>query len=368
MRHRTRKNEAFTLAELLVVMIILSLLVMIFLPSFGRAVAVSRRVHCAENLHHVATAFGAHRADEAMRGLPPIEATGWIVALEPFLAHNPKALVCPEDEGTMLYTPDVKMFVWGSGGASAADYFINITTAYPYWLEMPCRDVDPPPGIWKVPEAQLYAGGYHGESLGLAGFAGGRNNTELLPIYTPGPNPHVYWYLVETARYGDDLHAGGDLDYDDIVIRVTENAATRRMTMEPIRIWRGQAYNLIGPDGTWWPSGTKNSEDNRNNSVGDSGTLGPYYFPMGNASYGMSRFVTEMSDGMRKILALDYEQEVVNVGPVAQIDDGWDRLRAPRHLGQSNVLFADGGVAAMDLDAIDPEIDANEAQYWDPDR
>ena len=128
---------------------------------------------------------------------------------------------------------------------------------------MPCADVHPALGIWKVAEVNLHSGGYYGEAFGLAGFAGGHNNTDVLPIYTPGPDPNVYWYVLVTARYGEDLHAGGDLDYDDIVVRVTENRAARRIEMEPIRIWEGQVYNLIGPDGTWWPSGTNDPQANR---------------------------------------------------------------------------------------------------------
>jgi len=368
MTRRQRHAAAFSLTELLVVISVFCLLAAMCLPTFARMVAIARRVHCAENLRSVATAYEARAAVAASGDLPPLEARGWVTGIAPFLGGNLDTLACPEDESRRLFVPDVKMFVWGSGGAARSDYFINLTTCYPYWLEGPCADVRPPPGIWKIAEAHLHTGGYYGEAFGLAGLAGGRNNTDVLPIYTPGPDPNVYWYVLETARYGEDLHAGGDLDYDDIVVRVTENRAARRIEIEPIRIWEGQVYNLVGPDGTWWPSGTSDPQANRDQSVGSPGTMGPYFFPMGRTSYGMSLYAQAIPHGLRKVLALDYRDQVVEVGPDAQIGAGWDNLGAPRHLGKCNVLFGDGSVEAIEPDTIDPGLDANDAMYWDPGR
>jgi len=364
-KHRA-DSKAFTLTELLTVLVAVGLLLAILAPNFGLAVGFTRTVKCAGNLHHIGAACAARRADESSANRTPLLAPGWTVTISPYLGENASTLVCPADEENTLSVPDVKLFVWGSGGAQVADYFLDITTSYPYWLEMPCSAVDPPPGIWKVPEVNLYSGGYYGESFGIEGFAGGHNNTAVLGVYHPGPDPKVYWYLFETARYGDDLHAGGDLDYDDFVIRVVENRTARRLEISPIRIWGGQAYCLVGPDGTWWPSGTKSKTDNYWASVGDSGTSGPYYFPMGDTSYGMSRYIKTMDKAAKKIAVLDYEQEVVNVGPDLEIDDGWGALQAPRHRGRCNVLFADGGVALMAPDAINPELHDTEQQFWAP--
>ena len=96
--------------------------------------------------------------------------------------------------------------------------------------------------------------------------------------------------------------------------------------------------------------------------------MGPYFFPMGGTSYGMSLYARAIPPGLRKVLVLDYRDQVVDVGPNAQIGVGWDNLRAPRHLGKSNVLFADGSVEAIEPDTIDPDLDANDAMYWDPAR
>jgi prepilin-type N-terminal cleavage/methylation domain-containing protein/prepilin-type processing-associated H-X9-DG protein len=364
--HTTRR-DGFTLMEMLVVLLTVALLVSLAISIWPRAIATARRVKCANQLSQIGNAYGMRRADLDRRGeSDPFLATGWPIILEPYLGNNSAVLVCPEVSETHATIPDIKMFVWGSGGAERADYFLNITTAYPFWMESNCWDIYPGPGMWKVPEATLFAGGYHGESFGIEGFRGGHNNANILSRYTPGPNPHVYWYVFETARYGDNLQAGGDMDYDDVVLRVTEDHRGRRLIVEPFQIWDGQAYSLVGADGTWWPSGTKNQEDNYWRSVGAEGTEGPYYFPMGETSYGMSTYVSHMEPGTRVILALDYGQEVVNVGPLAMPDDGWDVLQTPRHMGQANVLFSDGGVEAADLDEIDPTDPDAEARYWAP--
>jgi hypothetical protein len=187
-----------------------------------------------------------------------------------------------------------------------------------------------------------------------------------LKRYAPGRRSNVYWYVLETARYGDSLYAGGDLDYDDVVVRVTEDYASRRLIMEPIQIWDGQAYNLVSADGTWYPSGTKNQSDNRYKSVGANGTEGPYFFPMNATSYGMNRYADQLNGGEGKILLMDYEQAIVNAGPDAPLDDGWDLLQAPRHLGKSNVLFANGSVQLMDPDEIDPDVMSTHDLHWSP--
>ncbi len=364
---RSLRLRGFTLTEMLVVMLVISLLLSLALPLFPKAIGTARRVLCAGRLGRIGNAVAARQADlGADPSKPPLQAKAWPVTLEPYLGNNSKLILCPEVQETHATMPDIKMFVWGSGGAERENYFLDITTAYPYWLENNCWDIYPGPGMWKVPEASLYGGGYHGESFGIAGFRGGHNNANILPKYVPGPNPNVYWYVFETARYGDNLQAGGDMDYDDVVLRITEDHPGRRIIVEPFQIWDGQAYSLVGPDGTWWPSGTKSKDDNYWRSVGAAGTEGPYYFPMGESSYGMSAYVALQASATQSILAVDYKQEVVNVGPLGEADNGWDMLSAPRHLGKANTLHMDGSVDTADVNAIDPTDPANEERYWTP--
>ncbi len=352
--------------ELLAVVAVIALLLAIVAPAMGPIVASARKVKCASNLGKLFEAYAQRLHDTELKQRPEFAVDTWVGELNPYFGSNTALLLCAEVETIEPSIPIVRMFVWGSGGATASDYFIELTNTYPWWNEMDCSEVQPPPGIWKVPEATLYDGGYHGESFGIEGFQGGQNNTHRLKRYAPGRRSNVYWYVLETARYGDSLYAGGDLDYDDVVVRVTEDYASRRLIMEPIQIWDGQAYNLVSADGTWYPSGTKNQSDNRYKSVGANGTEGPYFFPMNATSYGMNRYADQLNGGEGKILLMDYEQAIVNAGPDAPLDDGWDLLQAPRHLGKSNVLFANGAVQLMDPDEIDPDVMSTHDLHWSP--
>ena len=306
----------------------------ILVPTLGQLFSIARRVKCATNLSHLYTAFSQRETDIRLERKDPIAIDTWVAELEPYLGDNPSALLCPDVESMEPSIPIIRMFVWGSGGPTELDYFIDLTNSYPWWNEMDCAGIQPPPGIWKVPEADLYTGGYHGEAFGIEGFRGGHSNTALLKRYSRGRRSNIYWYVLETARHGDDLYAGGDLDYDDVVVRVTANYAARRMELEPIQIWDGQDYNLVGPDGVWWPGGTRDPADSQGKSVGAKGTGGPDYFPMNTSSYGMSRYANALRAGERKIIAMDYNNPIINPGPAHPLDDGWEWLHAPRHLGE----------------------------------
>src|SRR4051794_27219771 len=58
-----RKNRAFTLVELLVVIGIIALLISVLLPTLGRARENARRVVCMSNLKQIATTFVMYAND-----------------------------------------------------------------------------------------------------------------------------------------------------------------------------------------------------------------------------------------------------------------------------------------------------------------
>ena len=96
MTRRQRHAAAFSLAELLVVISLFCLLAAMFLPTFPRVVAIARRVHCAENLRSVASAYEAHAAVAASGDLPPLEALrhSWEATLRLSPAPKTKAQNC----------------------------------------------------------------------------------------------------------------------------------------------------------------------------------------------------------------------------------------------------------------------------------
>ena len=79
----------------------------------------------------------------------------------------------------------------------------------------------------------------------------------------------------------------------------------------------------------------------------------------------MSSQAYRLHPGMAQITFLDYESKSCNIMTDIGTDEGWDELKAPRHLGQMNVVFGDGSVHALWPDEINPESDNTDiAYYW----
>ncbi|KKN90623.1 hypothetical protein LCGC14_0225660 [marine sediment metagenome] len=369
-----RRDAGFTLTELLIVIAIVGVLTSVVVVAARRMVASSRRVVCQTNLHQIHVAYALRKADElannivVRRKTGPLEmgvvarpitrsssdsvsvlqAYGWGGVLRKYMGDNNAVMQCPSDAEPTDAFPDIRLRVWGSGGAEHSDYDLNLTSGYPHWEYGSAAEMDPQPGIWKV-----QAGHNPFE------FPENRNNIDRLPKYEPVGDGSEYWYLVETARYGGDYHAGGDLDYNDIVFKITETAT--EVLVEAYQFWVGQTYNLIGPDGTIY--------GDSNQSVGTDSTRGPFRFARVVLSYGMNSQVVDLPPAARRILVLDYDAEVCYTGDDVGVNEGWAKLRDGRHLGRCNVLFAGGDVVSYAPDAIDPEASqANYETYWAPPR
>ena len=371
----TSPRRGFTLTELLVVMAILAVIGVVAVPTVKQMAAISRRTVCANHLSAIGQAYYSCKADEVNRGMAPgtynpfepqvsaqaigaeapqysdiLRAENWASVLKPHLGGT-RALECPSfDPGSEFgVLPDIRLRVYGDGGAEKSDYEIYITSAFPYWDYGPAKYCHSQPGIWRRNSAPV-----------ASDFPEWRNAVDQMEQYEPGDNPNVSWYMLETARYGDDYHAGGDLDWNDLVIKVTET--TSSVIIEPYQLygWAGQVYNLVDPDsGVVYGSETE--------SVGRDGNMGPFEFAKTTVSYGMNSQEAKIVPGIDRILALDYGNRVCYTGPTQRDDVPWDALKAPRHLGKSNVLYADGGVVVHDPDTINPEAPGrNYNTYWAP--
>jgi prepilin-type N-terminal cleavage/methylation domain-containing protein/prepilin-type processing-associated H-X9-DG protein len=371
----TSPSRGFTLTELLIVMGVLAVLTWLAIPTIKQIAQVSRRTVCMSNLSAIGKAYYTCKADEANRGMRTgsfnpfqaqisaqaigseapqhsdiLRADNWGSVLRPHLGGT-RALECPSfapgsEFGVM---PDIRLRVYGDGGAEKSDYEIYITSAFPYWDYGAAKYCQSQPGIWRrnsAPEA--------------ADFPEWQSAVNKMEKYEPGANPNISWYMLETARYGDDYYAGGDLDWNDLVIKVTETHNS--VIIEPYQLygWAGQVYNLVDPDsGLVYGSETE--------SVGRDGNLGPFEFAKTTVSYGMNSQEAIIVPGLDRILALDYGNRVCYTGPTQRDDVPYDALKAPRHLGKCNALYADGAVISHDPDAINPE--ASEEIYttlWAP--
>ena len=323
-------------------MSLLGLLLAIVLPTFGRAMAISRRTACQTNLTHLGQAYNMRRSSEPSGERTTFKADHWARDLQPYLGYHPRALYCLEDEEATQGLPNVKIWCPKRG------YYLEMFSAYPWWLESPASEiVGGTPGAWKVND-EVYTAikPFIRERVSLV---------DRLPKFTPGRNPKIYWFLFEDQRTGDELWAGDDKDFEDLIIKVIE---TRGNSVD-LTTYVGvtfHTFDLVGPDDTVL--------------VNVSSGAGPFHFEgTSNISYGMNWRAEHIAKGQYKILALDYEVEVCYVGAGApEVGQSWADERAPRHFDKANVLFADGEVVTMNVDEIDPDLDRYDAQYWDPKR
>lgn len=94
--HHHFKYGAFSLIEILVVLVIIAILIGILLPALGRAKASQRRATCLSNLHQVATAFALYAQD--YEGYGPYEYSDetWDALIWPYLSIE-SVYHCPDD-------------------------------------------------------------------------------------------------------------------------------------------------------------------------------------------------------------------------------------------------------------------------------
>lgn len=101
-----RKN-AFTLLELLVVIVIVAVLASVLIPQLTKMTLLSRNTQCISNLRQIGAALLSHAGEH--NGLMPTAGAeiayhaisadtglpGWTEQLEPYLGTNRKIFVCP---------------------------------------------------------------------------------------------------------------------------------------------------------------------------------------------------------------------------------------------------------------------------------
>ncbi|MCD6303755.1 MAG: prepilin-type N-terminal cleavage/methylation domain-containing protein, partial [Planctomycetes bacterium] len=96
-----RHGEGFTLAELMVVIMVIALLVAIVTPFVQRAFAVQRKVACASHLEKLGQAVytrfaSAQTSDLASATISPAT---WASDLSSYIGESKGIFICPEDKG-----------------------------------------------------------------------------------------------------------------------------------------------------------------------------------------------------------------------------------------------------------------------------
>ena len=306
------KRNAFTLVEMLVVVAIIGVLVAIFLPSTWASREIAKRVICANNLHRLMTGLRGDRVDRKIRTEnvdPVFDSAAWPSGAYQFL-HAAGIFRCPADERRVvgLHMPDL-MYLTG---------WTNPRTEIPFVPGRLCkarRGVD----------------------------AEGHTYTEYV-IEENLDWPHGATWNGELARYPNYSENDGLWRlYDDI---------------EGCRVLKLMAYTCSLGNGLQYRGEVL--WDSLRNHVGDEIVLSKMFTSYGfNDSISLKKRVND-----RTIVLLDFCDRVVD--PAAP--DIASQLSDPdsaRHLGNHNVLYADGSVSPQPLGSahLYPQI---HPELWEP--
>ncbi len=369
-----KKQFAFTLTEMLVVILTLALLAALALPVYSQQAARGRQVKCITNLASIGKAALSYKANGERQAQAPLDAEGWAPTLRPFLGDNPRAMICPDDEEySSTGLPNVYVRI-RDGGSKLYD--ADLFHVYPFWREGSHASFNYQPAVWMMNDEEYQKFGID-HSQGFSGSNFTYNpRVNQLPQYFPGINPDLYWILMEDQRgeKGSNI-AVGDGSLNDLHVRVLKQEGNQyecTFYKDPASLY---VCDLILPWDIWVNPEDRDAaeaadlldSDGNIVGVGRDGTHGPFLFHgLGELSYGMSSHSRHLLSSTQRILVVDYEHEVVDTGLSLFPSKGWDVLNAPRHFGKANVLWADGHVTTMSPDEIDPEDPAKFQTYWAP--
>jgi len=332
-------HRAFTLVELLIVIVILGLLLALLMPAGQQMWAVARTTLCRNNLFHIYQTFGMAAADARLgnSGQTPFfpePDAWWFTAIQ--YSETSNILLCPEaGEGVEVQ-------------AAAANPLSRLVY----------RNIDS--SSWKPSrniEICFDDPGHQGlDQMHLGTRTGSDARGEYIEIGLDDNS------TVTEAYMDNDGHDG--------IIRIYLDDGGKT-TAKLIKYSCGE-YNCILFDGE--PLFTKDSDpEDVNNSASEMyGWLGPgtskngmeveLEGTTGVCSYGMAKGAERFGTGHHKILVMDYDKSVVD----PTISASHDLLQqAGRHFGQINILFTDGSILSFGPTEIDPLIPSN-ADFWSP--
>jgi len=350
------RRKAFTLVELLIVIVILGLLVAMLVPSLRGVWDRYKMTRCQTNLSHIYQAFRLRAADEAMGVAQAYPVAAWTTALLPYLENDTGQFFCTEtSEGeATLGRPITDLVEFRSvvGGST--------------WT----TQLEPGPYMLKLSDTQWNTA----RGMGLLSNAGSADhintNHPEFNTYVPDGQPHIYWLCMEDI--------GGDNDFKDVMTRVTD---TRDgfVTLESISGTTNRTNTLMNkevPGEEYYRTGGNQWDFSPARTVRlDVGGLVAEA-----TSYGMNEYaIDKVTSGKLirrgvggaggKILVLDYSRYVAEPDK----PDDWtnkvfdpDKRGVPnfaRHFGQANILFSDGSVHPERPEDIDP-IKATVANKW----
>ena len=308
-----RRRAAFTLVELMIVIVVIAILVGLLLSGLQAARERARMTQCANNLRQIGVAH-SHYLLQRNR----LAADGWAGSegLLPYLEGQQSMLVCPSRPVKQAGSPN--------GFPELAGYKLT-STWYQWNFEAAFEPID-----------NLGSPRPRGSRMWYRGEIG---------------DWHVYWY--------EDLN---DRNYD-VEFRVKRLDGDVLLEAQPLFANSGSRVptTLRDPAGNPVPGfenikvhGTPKDQIRRTTIRGSF------------AQYGMNeavnRFVPGSGDGS-KILVVEYGRVVAR-----PLEQAWDEFSQFPHRDVMNVLFADGSVAPRDDDEITPAVSSIYDRLWKAER
>ncbi len=349
---RPGRRRAFSIIELLVVIMILALLISLLLPTLGRAREAARTAHCASNLHQIWLGFANVRNETVMAGghmTTPADET-WVSWALPGATDDVRAFLCPND------FDDAEVSDKKAGQPDKVTA-IELRNDVPPSLDVGVLKSDDRAFLFherdnmklngSIPVDITRPGRYYGNQ----GMPGGS---------IPGGTHVSSWMLHWDSTTNANTLLDVTVSFSGEVLGIVCKTKTLKKT-DPVL-----GYNIPYPKGN--PRGYENRQDVLTLSpdrkriefnlqtTNYTEQIRIITAPGGAAysSYGINSRVPDLPPG-EQVLLTDYGKLVIDMDDADGHTDAPEHQRR-RHLGKANVLYGDGSVRAEgDEDFYDPD-------------
>lgn len=393
-------RRAFTLMELMIVVLILGVLLALLGPTVQNTWVVADHYRCTRNLSYLYQAITMRRTDLAVGSKSDLKTRWWPTQLMPYMDNGAPFLVCPaadaeeSEMGGGGSGGDGYDSGSGSGGSGQDQGGQNPPKAYPPIPEL-CelrlgngsyQPMDAGPWTLKLSEEQYQTArgmGYLAADSSSHRYLRDKMNT----TYNPGPDPYVFYLCFE-----DNISTGGDQDFQDTLIRVVDKqdgsyeltisghtAGKHSLVSKPDRevllplaisgyyqnqqIMVGQAE---AQEEQQQPGGSGGGfSGSQYGSAQDPATIGSVIVSTNYAMNGDFPFLTYRAG---RVALLDYSKYLFHATDIwsePSMDPNGDGVPIfARHWGQINALMTDGSVQLMLPEDLDPARPETFVQYW----
>lgn len=311
-------HRGFTVPELLAVVAIIVILLSILMPSLGQGREGAWRAQCASNQHQIHIAL--KNANQMVSGFKRIPGVGsWIGFVGQQKAQA--ALLCPKGKHMNAEIGDGLEEVYSvqvSGGK----------TTYSWVRDIKAGKLATDPQLNRV-----WQGTYMG---------------------TFGESPKTWLETVWGKSFSNnEMGVGYDNDAGYVVQFGSQFTTIHSLDAPGDKGIGSNHWVAKGLGGTAWKS-----------EIIMQLTGGAYVdkvdppVQLGSSHYGMNNQVSDAKHRGSQILLMDYQRTIIRLGATkGSFADDFDKMFAPRHFDQANVLFVDGHVELMPrgkLNATEP--------------